>query len=59
MLYDWKSTTRKKTSKNTNTWKLNNILLNSNGSLKKSKEKLKKNIEPNDSETYGMQQKQF
>ena len=28
-LYDWKSTTRKKTAKNTNKWRINNMLLNS------------------------------
>ena len=28
MLYDWKSATRKNTAKNTNTWRLENILLN-------------------------------
>ena len=32
---------KKKNAKNTNTWRLNNMLLNNNGSLKKSKRKFK------------------
>ena len=36
-LYEWKSTTRKKTAKNSNTWRLSNRLLKN---LKKSKRKL-------------------
>ena len=32
---------KKKTAKHTNTWRLNNMLLNNNGSLKKSKRKFK------------------
>ena len=40
---------RKKTKKNTNTWMLNNTLLNTKRSLKKSEE-IKKYLETNDNE---------
>ena len=51
---------REKTIKNTNTWKLNNTLLNN----QEITEEIKKYLETNDNEnttiqTYGMQQKQF
>ena len=47
MLWDYVSITRKKTVKNTNTWRLNNIFLNNEN---KSKGKLKKILETNDNE---------
>ena len=57
---------KKKTVRNTNTWRLNNTFLNNQQDrlLKKSKDKSKKFLETNDNEnrqlkTYGMQQKQF
>ena len=51
---------RKKTVKNTNTWMLNNTLLNN----QEITEEIKKYLETNDNEntmtqTYGMQQKRF
>ena len=55
---------RKKPVKNTNTWRLNNTLLNNQEITEESKEEIKKYLETNDKEntttqTYGMQQKQF
>ena len=55
---------RKKSVKNTNTWKLNNTLLNNQEITEEIKEEIKKYLETNDNEntmtkTYGMQQKQF
>ena len=53
---------RKKTLKNTNTWRLNNTLLNNQQIIKEIKEEIKKYLETNDNEntmTYGMQQKKF
>ena len=41
---------RKKSVKNTNTWRLNNTLLNRQGITEKIKEKIKKYLETNDSE---------
>ena len=51
---------RKKSVNNTNTWRLNNTLLNNQDIA----EEIKKYLETNDNEnmttqTYGMQQKQF
>ena len=49
MLYDWKSTTRKKKlQKNTNMWRLNNILLNNQGITDKIKEEIKRYLEAHD-----------
>ena len=52
---------RKKTVRNTNTWRLNNMLLNNEENPEEIKEEIKKYLETNDSEnkTCGMQQKQF
>ena len=55
---------REKNVKNTNTWRLNNTLLNNQEITEEIKEEIKKYLETNDSETqwsktYGMQQKQF
>ena len=55
---------RKKSVKNTNTWRLNNKLLNKQEITEEIKEEIKKYLETNDNEntttkTYGMQQKQF
>ena len=55
---------RKKSVKNTNTWRLNNKLLNNQEITEEIKEKIKKYLETNDYEnttmkSYGMQQKQF
>ena len=47
-LYDWKSTTRKKTAENTNTWRLNNMLLNNQWITEEIKEEIKKYLEVND-----------
>ena len=54
----------KKTAKNTNTWRLNNMLLNNQWITEEIKEEIKKYLEANDnkdthSKTYGMQQKLF
>ena len=51
---------KKRSAKNTNTWRLNNTLLNN----QEITEEIKKYLETNDNEntmtqTYGMQQKQF
>ena len=61
MLYNWKST-RKKTTKNTNTWRLNNMLLNNQWIMEEIKEEIKKYLESSDkkdteSKISGMQQK--
>ena len=55
---------RKKTVKNTNTWKLNNTLLNNQEITEEMKKKIKTYLETNATKTrqpktYGMQQKQF
>ena len=55
---------KKKTAKNTNTWRLNNMLLNNQWITEEIKEELKKYQEANDnkiqhSKTHGMQQKLF
>ena len=55
---------RKKTVKTTNTWKLNNTLLNNQKVTEEIKEEIKKYLDTNDNKntrtkTYGMQQKQF
>ena len=47
MLYDRKST-RKKASKNTNTWRLNHTLLNNQWMTEEIKEEIKKYLEVND-----------
>ena len=54
----------KKTVKNTNIWRLNNMLLNNQEITEEIKEEIKKYLETNDNEnmmtqTYEMQQKQF
>ena len=41
---------RKKTVKNTNTWKLNNVLLNNQEITEEMKEEIKKYLETNDNE---------
>ena len=55
---------RKKTAKNTNTWRLNNMLVNSQEITEEIKEEIRKYLETNGNENkmtqnYGMQQKQF
>ena len=55
---------RKKTVKNTNTWKLTHMLPKNQEITEEIKEEIKKYLETNDSKnmtakTYGMQQKQF
>ena len=60
MLYDWKSTTRKKLQKNTNTWRLNNMLLNNQWIAEEIKEEIKNYVvKIRHSKTYGMEQKPF
>ena len=54
MLYDWKST-RKKTAKNTNTWRLNNMLLNNQWVTEEIKEEIKKYLAANDNEDMTLQ----
>ena len=55
---------REKKVKDTNTWRLNNMLLNNQEIIEEIKEEIKKYLETNDNEntmpkTYGMKQKQF
>ena len=55
---------KKKTAKNTNMWRLNNMLLNYQWITEEIKEEIKKYLEANDnkdkhSKTYGLQQKPF
>ena len=55
---------REKNVKNTNTWRLNNTLLNNQEITEEIKEEIRKHLETNDNENtmtqnYGMQQKQF
>ena len=55
---------REKNVENTNTWRLNNTLLNNQAITEEIKEEIKKYLETNDNEnttiqTYEMQQKQF
>ena len=55
---------REKNVKNTNTWRLNNTLLNNQEITEGIKEEIKKYLETKDNENttiqiYGMQQKQF
>ena len=55
---------KKKTVRNTNTWRLNNKFLNNQQVTEETKREIKKFLETNDNETgqlktYGMQQKQF
>ena len=54
-LYDWKSTTRKKTAKNTNTWRINNILLNNQWITEEIEEEIKKYLVANDNEDTTLQ----
>ena len=48
MLYEWKSTTRKKMQKTTNTWRLNSMLLNNQWITEEIKEEMRKYLEAND-----------
>ena len=55
---------KKKTLRNTNTWRLNNMFLNNQQVTEEIKKEIKKFLETNDNEnrqlkTYWMQQKQF
>ena len=55
---------KKKIVRNTNTWRLNNMLLNNQQVTEEMKREIKKLLETNDNEnttlkTYGVQQKQF
>ena len=55
---------KEKTAKNTNMWRLNNMVLNNQSITEEIKEEIKKYLEGNDNkdtthQTYGMQQKQF
>ena len=53
-LYDWKSTTRKKLQK-TQTWRLNNVLLNNQWITEEIKEEIKKYLEANDNKDTTLQ----
>ena len=53
-LYDWKST-RKKSAKNTNMWRLNNTLLNDQWITEEIKEEIKKYLEANDNKETTLQ----
>ena len=55
MLYDWKSTTRKKSTKTTNTWRLNNMLLNNQWITEEIKEEIKKYLAANDNKDMTLQ----
>lgn len=55
MLYDWKSTTRKKSTKTTNTWRLNNMLLSNQWITEEIKEEIKKYPEANDNKDMTLQ----
>ena len=55
MLYDWKSTRRKKSTKNTNTWRLNNMLLNNQWITEEIKEEIKKYLAANDNKDTTLQ----
>ena len=46
---------REKTVKNTNTWRLNNTLLNNQGITEEIKEEIKKYLETNDNENRTIQ----
>ena len=54
---------KKKTVRSTNTWRLNNILLNNQQVTEEIKKEIKKFLETSNNENttqkYGMQQKQF
>ena len=53
---------KKKTVRNTNTWRLNNMFLNNQQITEEIKREIKKFLETNDKtqlKTYGMQQKPF
>ena len=54
---------KKKTVRNTNTWRLNNTFLNNQqvtGEIKKGNQKISRNNNENTTtQTYGMQEKQF
>ena len=54
MLYNWKSTIRKKLQK-TQTWRLNNILLNNQWIPEEIKEEIKKYLAANDNEDMTLQ----
>ena len=48
-------TARKKTAKNTNTWRLNNMLLNNQWITEEIKEEIKKYLEANDNKDTTLQ----
>ena len=51
MLWEWISITRKKkTVRNTNTWRLNNTILNNQQATEEIKREIKKFLETNDNE---------
>ena len=50
MLWDWISITRKKTVRNTNTWRLNNTLLNNQQVPEDIRREIKNILETNDNE---------
>ena len=52
-LYDWNN--KKKTAKDTNTWRLNNMLLNNQWITEKIKEEIKKYLEANDNKDMTLQ----
>ena len=54
-LYNWKSTTRKKTAENTNTCRLNNMLLNNKWITEEIKEEIKKYLEAKDNKDTTLQ----
>ena len=55
MLCDYKSTKKKKKAKNTNSWKLNNILLNNKWIIEEIKEEIQRFLETDDNEDIKIQ----
>ena len=52
---NYKKKKKKKTAKNTNSWKLNNILLNNQWIIEEIEEEIQRNIERNDNENTTIQ----
>ena len=64
MLWDYNYQLQEKTAKITNSWRLNNTVLNNKEFTEEIKKEIKRFLETNDNEsmtthTYEMQQKQF
>ena len=53
--YNWTATAREKTAKNTNTWRLNSMLLNNQWITEEIKEEIKKYLESNDNKDSTLQ----